>query len=150
MGDPASGARRLREALRPGGSALIVEPAGSDRPEENHHLLGRLFYAASTAICTPGSLAQEGRLGLGNQAGPTRVRKILAEAGFSSVRDRRYHPDDQRRPAMFGRPPSRLMRARDYVSKPILQENQMRRLRPPRDSQLSVSYPRHPTAEIST
>jgi SAM-dependent methyltransferase len=86
MGDPAGGARHVREALRPGGSALIVEPAGSDRPEENHHLLGRLFYAASTAVCTPGSLSQEGQLGLGNQAGPTRLRAILAEAGFSSVR----------------------------------------------------------------
>ncbi len=87
MGDPLGGARQVRQALRSGGSALIVEPAGSDRPEENHHPLGRLFYAASTVICTPGSLSQEGALGLGNQAGPTRMRQILTEAGFGSVRE---------------------------------------------------------------
>ena len=65
---------------------LLVEPAGADRPEDNHHILGRLFYAASTAICMPGSLAQDGKLGLGNQAGTARLTDILTEAGFTKVR----------------------------------------------------------------
>ena len=86
MGDPVAAARHARQALRPGGVLLLVEPAGADHPEDNHHLLGRLFYAASTAICMPGSLAQEGRLGLGNQAGTARLTDILTEAGFTSVR----------------------------------------------------------------
>jgi SAM-dependent methyltransferase len=86
MGDPVGAARWVRQALRPGGSVLLVEPAGSDRPEDSHHALGRLFYACSTAICLPGSLAQEGRLGLGNQAGPSRLVELLHEAGFTSVR----------------------------------------------------------------
>ena len=59
---------------------------GADRPEDNHHLLGRLFYAASAAICMPGSLAQDGHLGLGNQAGTARLTSILTEAGFGTVR----------------------------------------------------------------
>jgi SAM-dependent methyltransferase len=86
MGDPVGAARHAREALRPGGSLLLVEPAAADRPEDNHHVLGRLFYAASTAFCTPGSLAQDGQLGLGNQAGTTRLTDILTEAGFTTIR----------------------------------------------------------------
>jgi SAM-dependent methyltransferase len=86
MGDPVGAARHAREALRPGGVLLLVEPAGADRPEDNHHVLGRLFYAASTAVCMPGSLAQDGHLGLGNQAGTTRLTDILTEAGFTTVR----------------------------------------------------------------
>jgi SAM-dependent methyltransferase len=86
MGDPLGAARRVRQALRPDGVLMLVEPNGADRPEDNHHPLGRLFYACSTALCTPSSLAQQGRLGLGNQAGTARVTEILSAAGFSSVR----------------------------------------------------------------
>ena len=85
MGDPIGAASRVRRSLRPGGVALIVEPNGADRPEDNHHPLGRLFYACSTALCTPSSLAQDGRLGLGNQAGTSRLTEILGQAGFGSV-----------------------------------------------------------------
>ena len=85
MGDPVGAAGRVRRSLRPGGVALIVEPNGADRPEDNHHPLGRLFYACSTALCTPSSLAQEGQLGLGNQAGTSRLTEILERAGFGSV-----------------------------------------------------------------
>ena len=86
MGDPIGAARHVRDALRPGGALLLVEPAAADRPEDNHHTLGRLFYAASTAICMPGSLAQDGQLGLGNQAGTARLTDILTQAGFTTVR----------------------------------------------------------------
>lgn len=86
LGDPLAAASRAREALRPGGVLLLVEPAGGDRPEDNHHALGRLFYAASTALCLPNSLSQDGGIGLGNQAGPARMTGILTEAGFTSVR----------------------------------------------------------------
>jgi SAM-dependent methyltransferase len=86
MGDPVGAARHVREALAPGGTMLLVEPAAADRPEDNHHPLGRLFYAASTMICTPGSLHQEGGLGLGNQVGAARLGELLEQAGFTSVR----------------------------------------------------------------
>lgn len=86
MGDPVGAARHVRERLAPGGTVLLVEPAAADRPQDNHHPLGRLMYAASTMICTPASLAQEVGLGLGNQVGFARLSEILAEAGFSHVR----------------------------------------------------------------
>jgi SAM-dependent methyltransferase len=86
MGDPIAVARRVRRALRPDGVLLLVEPAGADRPEDNHDPLGRLFYACSTALCTPSSLAQEGQLGLGNQAGTAKLTEILTAAGFGSIR----------------------------------------------------------------
>jgi SAM-dependent methyltransferase len=86
MGDPVGAARHVREQLAPGGTLLLVEPAAADRPQDNHHPLGRLMYAASTMICTPASLAQEVGLGLGNQVGFARLSEILAEAGFSHVR----------------------------------------------------------------
>ncbi len=73
-------------APRPAGTLLLVEPAAADRPEDNHHPLGRLMYAASTMICTPASLAQEVGLGLGNQVGFERLREILEQAGFRDVR----------------------------------------------------------------
>jgi SAM-dependent methyltransferase len=86
MGDPVGAARHIREQLAPDGTLLLVEPAAADRPQDNHNPLGRLFYAASTMICTPASLAQEVGLGLGNQVGFARLSEILAEAGFSHVR----------------------------------------------------------------
>jgi SAM-dependent methyltransferase len=86
MGDPLAAARHIREQLTPEGTLLLVEPMAADRPEDNHHPLGRLFYAASTMICTPASLAQDGGLGLGNQNGFARLKALLNEAGFSQVR----------------------------------------------------------------
>ena len=86
MGDPVGAARHVREQLAPSGTLLLVEPAAADTPEQNHHPLGRLFYAASTMICTPASLAQEVGLGLGNQVGFARLNEILGQAGFSHVR----------------------------------------------------------------
>ena len=65
---------------------MVVEPAASEHPEDNHHPLGRLFYACSTAICLPSSLAQHGALGLGNQSGTPRIIEVLRQAGFAATR----------------------------------------------------------------
>jgi len=46
----------------------------------------RIYYGASTMLCTPASLAQEGKLGMGAQAGETRMRAIFDEAGYSTFR----------------------------------------------------------------
>ena len=87
MGDPVGAARHVRQALRPDGVLLLVEPNGADRPEDNHHPLGpALLRRLHDDLCTPASLAQEGQLGLGNQAGAARVTEILTTAGFSSAR----------------------------------------------------------------
>ncbi|MFO1215109.1 MAG: class I SAM-dependent methyltransferase [Burkholderiaceae bacterium] len=86
MGDPVGAARRAHQALKPGGTVLLVEPFANDALEQNLNPVGRLFYAASTCICTPNSLSQEVGLGLGAQAGERRLRQVFAEAGFSSFR----------------------------------------------------------------
>jgi len=85
MGDPVAAARVVRRSLRPGGAFLLVEPAAGDSLADNLHPLGRLFYAASTMICTPSSLAQPGAAALGPQAGPARLTQVLIDAGFTNV-----------------------------------------------------------------
>jgi SAM-dependent methyltransferase len=86
MGDPIGAARHVREMLKPDGTFMIVEPFANDRLENNLNPIGRLYYAASTMICTPASRAQEVGLCLGAQAGEERIRKVIAEGGFSTFR----------------------------------------------------------------
>jgi SAM-dependent methyltransferase len=86
MGDPAGAAARARAALAPGGTCLVVEPYAEDRIEDNLTPTGRLFYGFSTLLCTPGSLSQPGRAGLGTQAGQARLTEVLQAGGFGSVR----------------------------------------------------------------
>lgn len=86
LGDPVGAARHARTALREDGTLLMVEPFAGDRVEENIGPVGRMYYAASTALCVPNSLSQEVGLGLGAQAGEARLAQALKEAGFRSVR----------------------------------------------------------------
>jgi hypothetical protein len=78
-------ARHAYQALQADGTVLLVEPFASDRLDENLNPIGRLFYAASTFICTPNSLSQEVGLGLGAQAEESRLRSVF-EAGFTRFR----------------------------------------------------------------
>jgi len=86
MGDPVGAARYVREAIAPDGTWLLVEPFANDKFEQNLNPIGRIFYAASTMLCVPGSLAQEVGLGLGAQAGETRIRDVVTKAGFTRFR----------------------------------------------------------------
>jgi 2-polyprenyl-3-methyl-5-hydroxy-6-metoxy-1,4-benzoquinol methylase len=86
MGDPVAVARHVRSALAPGGTWMIVEPRAGDSVPENLNPVGRAYYAFSTLLCTPSSLAQEGGLALGAQAGEARLREVLGSAGFTQVR----------------------------------------------------------------
>src|SRR4051812_950245 len=86
MGDPVGAARRVRETLKEDGTFMIVEPNAGDRLADNLNPVGRMYYSASTMICTPGSLAQEVGLALGAQAGEARLRDVLNQGGFSRVR----------------------------------------------------------------
>jgi 2-polyprenyl-3-methyl-5-hydroxy-6-metoxy-1,4-benzoquinol methylase len=86
MGDPAGAARRVREALASDGTWMVVEPLAGDRVEENFNPLGRLRYAFSTLLCTPASLSQDGRAGLGTLAGEARLAEAISDGGFRSVR----------------------------------------------------------------
>jgi SAM-dependent methyltransferase len=86
MGDPVGAATHVREALEPGGTWMIVEPYANDRLSDNLNPVGRIYYAASTMVCTPCSLAQEVGLALGAQAGEERLRRVVADGGFSRLR----------------------------------------------------------------
>src|ERR1700693_2559664 len=86
MGDPVGAAAHVKSSLAADGTWMVVEPFGNDRLEDNLNPIGRIFYAASTMICVPGSLSQEVGLGLGTQAGETRLTEVLKAGGFSRVR----------------------------------------------------------------
>ncbi len=86
MGDPVGAAHHAHQALNADGSVLLVEPFANDRLEDNFNPVGRLFYAASTFVCTPNSLSQEVGLGLGAQAGEAKLRNVFLQAGFKSFR----------------------------------------------------------------
>jgi SAM-dependent methyltransferase len=86
MGDPVGAARHVRETLAPDGTFMIVEPFAHDRLEDNLNPIGRIFYSASTFVCTPASRSQEVGLALGAQAGEARIAKVVREAGFTRFR----------------------------------------------------------------
>ncbi|KQK32024.1 SAM-dependent methyltransferase [Bosea thiooxidans] len=86
MGDPVGAGKHVRESLARDGSWMIVEPFAHDHLKDNLNPVGRIFYGASTMICTPASLSQEVGLGLGAQAGEMRLRKVAMDAGFSQFR----------------------------------------------------------------
>ncbi len=65
MGDPVGASAHIRETLADDGTWMIVEPFANDRVEENLNPVGRVFYGASTVICTPASLVSGGRAGAG-------------------------------------------------------------------------------------
>ena len=65
---------------------MLVEPFAGDRVEQNLNPVGRVFYSASTMICTPASLAQEVGLALGAQAGEARLREVVTAGGFTRFR----------------------------------------------------------------
>ena len=58
----------------------------ADTLAENSTPVGRLYYAASTMVCTPNSLSQEVGLALGAQAGEARLAQVFKEAGFRRFR----------------------------------------------------------------
>ena len=68
------------------GTCMLVEPFAGDRLENNFTPVGRLFYAASTMVCTPVSMAQEVGLALGAQAGEARLREVASQGGFTRFR----------------------------------------------------------------
>jgi SAM-dependent methyltransferase len=86
MGDPVGASKHVLQSLAEDGTWLIVEPFAGDHVEDNLNPVGRVYYGASTLLCTPASLSQEVGLALGAQAGPARLRDVVTSAGFSRFR----------------------------------------------------------------
>jgi len=82
MEDPqGAAAHALKTLKKPDGTVMIVEPFANDKLEDNMNSIGRMMYAASTMICIPASLSQNGPA-LGAQAGEAGVSKVVKSGGF--------------------------------------------------------------------
>jgi len=86
MGDPVGALAHVASTMSKDGTCMLVEPFANDTLEQNLNPVGRLFYAASTMICTPASMAQEVGLALGAQAGEARLRDVAKAGGFKRFR----------------------------------------------------------------
>ncbi len=87
MGDPVGIARHTRSQLAPEGTVMLVEPFAHDDRAVNHTLpSAKVFYGASTFICTPNSLSQEVGRAMGAQAGEAGMRAVFEEAGYRHFR----------------------------------------------------------------
>ena len=73
MGDPEGALRHIREALKPDGTLMVVEPFANDALEANHNPVGRAYFGFSTMLCTPCAKSQPGGYALGAQAGEARM-----------------------------------------------------------------------------
>jgi SAM-dependent methyltransferase len=85
MADPVGAMKLAKQSLKPDGTCMIIEPMANDKLEENLNVVGRTFYAASTLVCVPNSLADNGPA-LGAQAGEKKIKEILEAAGFTKFR----------------------------------------------------------------
>src|SRR5262249_24516875 len=86
MGDPLAAARHVRQALKPDGTWLIVEPAAADDVAGNMNPVGRGYYSAAPPPCGPNALSQPGGYALGAQAGEAAIRQVITDAGFTRFR----------------------------------------------------------------
>lgn len=86
MGDPVGACSYVKNALKPDGTCMIVEPFGHDSLSDNLNPVGRAFYAFSTSLCVPCSLNQEVGLALGAQAGEKKLKETILKSGFRKFR----------------------------------------------------------------
>jgi SAM-dependent methyltransferase len=83
----------IAEALRPNGTFLCVDVAGSSNLEENFgNPMAAMMYAISTMHCMTVSLALGGE-GLGTMWGEQKAHELFAEAGFTSVETKHVESD---------------------------------------------------------
>jgi SAM-dependent methyltransferase len=90
MGDPEGALTHARNVIKKDdvdsdsdkGTCMIVEPFAQNELENNVNPVASTFYAASTLICVPNSLAFNGPA-LGAQAGENRIKDVVMKSGFS-------------------------------------------------------------------
>lgn len=87
MGDPEAALVHAAARVNPDGTVLMVEPYAGDRVEDNLTPVGRIYYAASTTLCTAHALSEEGPHALGAQAGAARIRELCVRAGLTRFRE---------------------------------------------------------------
>lgn len=83
--DPATVLRRMHDALAPNGTFLMIDFKFSSNVEENMgNPFAPFYYGISTMHCLTVSLA-EGGTGLGTVWGLQTARRMLTEAGFTTI-----------------------------------------------------------------
>ncbi len=85
MADPVGALKFAKQSMKPDGTCMIIEPMANDNVEDNLNLVGRIYYTASSIICVPNSLADNG-IALGAQAGEKRIKEVAEKAGFNKFR----------------------------------------------------------------
>jgi len=65
---------------------MIVESFAHDDLQDNLNPVGRIYYSASTLLCTPCSHSQEVGLCLGAQAGDARLREVVTSGASTRFR----------------------------------------------------------------
>src|SRR5919202_4487818 len=92
MEDPQGAASHALQTLnKPDGVVMIVEPFANDKFEDSLSPVGRLMYAASTMVCVPASLSQNGPA-LGAQAGEPGISKVVKAGGFKHFKRATHTP----------------------------------------------------------
>jgi SAM-dependent methyltransferase len=82
---PRAVLKGIYDALRPGGTFLMMDEGASSLLEENiDGLIAPLLYTFSTFHCMTVSLAYDGE-GLGTCWGKQKAQELLAEAGFADI-----------------------------------------------------------------
>ena len=76
----------MRALLKPEGTLFVVEPKAADRLEDNLNPIAAMYYGFSIFHCMTQSLADDGP-GLGTCMGPSRMEKLLHDAGFGSFQE---------------------------------------------------------------
>ena len=85
--------RGIADSLRPGGTFLCVDIAGSSNLHENmDNPMAPMMYSASTMHCMTVSLALGGE-GLGNMWGEQKAHELFREAGFTNIETKRIDSD---------------------------------------------------------
>ena len=91
--DPATVLANIHATVKPGGTFLMQDIAGSSYLEKNlDHPVGAFTYTVSTMHCMTVSLAQGGA-GLGTMWGEELAEQMLKEAGFTGI-DKHKLPHD--------------------------------------------------------
>jgi len=75
MADPVGALKFTKQALKNDNCVcMIVEPMANDNIEDNLNLVGKIYYSASSVLCVPNALADNG-IALGAQAGEKKNKR---------------------------------------------------------------------------